>query len=145
MTDKEIEKSLELIEEKIKQIKEPLVFKIDQIEKSINSLEQKIKDDIKSDIWELKQSSKNITQNEKNIAVIVEQFKGLNKQLDSYKKELEAKIVTHKDLEDKKYKDWRLWISIIAIALSIFTLFNNPNIVTFNKKGNTNVSTSSEK
>ncbi|MDX4069150.1 hypothetical protein [Aliarcobacter skirrowii] len=148
MNEKELEQALKLEEQKrenllskIDQVKENINFKLEQIEKSISSLDDKIKSDVKKDIWELKQNIKNIAQNEKNIAVLTEQLKSFNIQLASQKKEIEAKMVTTKDLDDKKYKDWRLWISIIAIVISCFTLFVKPNLNTQMEKSNVSANT----
>ncbi len=141
MTDKEIEQAFKIEEQKrenllskLEQAKENINFKLTQIEKSIDSVDNKLKNDVKTDIWEIKQSVKNISQYEKDIAVLSEQFKSITKQLESYKKELEAKMITTKDLEDKKYKDWRLWLSIIAILIAILSFLYKQNTNTSMEK-----------
>ena len=102
------------------------------IEHIIDSLEKKIDDDLKPEIWDLKTNIKKISQNEKDIAVLIEKSENNAKLLESYKKELEAKMVTKQYLEDKKYKDWRIWMVGIGLLVAIgFGAFNSYYI--FNK------------
>jgi|GEM_PF-5707868 len=102
MTEKEIKYLFKLEEQK----RETLLSKLEQ-------LDDKLKNEINNNIWELKQNIRDIKQkNEKDIAIF-------NKELKSYKKELKIK-------EKKKYKDWKLWLSIIAISISLFNFFFKP-------------------
>lgn len=141
MTDKEIEQAFKIEDQKrenllskIEQTKETINFKLAQIEKSIDLVDNKLKNDVKNDIWEIKQNLKNISQYEKDIAVLSEQVKSISKQLESYKKELEAKMITNKDLEEKKYKDLRFWLSVIAILISLSSLLYNFSKTTSTEK-----------
>lgn len=105
----------------------------------IKSLEDKI-EDLKSEIWDLKSSKKHITQNEKDIAVLSQQVKGNSELLESYKREVEAKMVTRKELEDKKYKDWRIWLGIAGILIAIgLGALNYFKIENSQKNGSENV------
>lgn len=123
----QFEKELLKIEKEIELNQNNTKHELKTFEKSIEILEEKIDNDLKKEIWELKQNIKNIQQNEKNIAVLDEQFNTLGIKILGFKNEIEAKMVTHKDLNEKKYKDWRLWISIFAICISLFTLYSNSN------------------
>jgi DNA repair exonuclease SbcCD ATPase subunit len=94
-------------------------------EKDISHLD-KISEQIKEDLFEFKANSKTIHQNEVDIAKLIEKAESNTKLLESYKKELEAKMVTKDYLETKKYKDVRLWLAGIAVLASIgFSLYNS--------------------
>ncbi len=106
------------------------------IEHITNSLEKKIDDDLKQEIWDLKTNIKKINQNETDIAVLIEKSESNTKLLESYKKELEAKMVTKQYLEDKKYKDWRIWMVGIGLLIAIgFGAFNSYHIFKNNSIG----------
>lgn len=131
--DKDIERFLLLIksiEEKIDSYK---IQTGDMIDKDIQSLQQKL-DDLKAEVWDLKGTKKHITQNEKDIAVLSEQVRGISTLMDSYKREIEAQMVTRKELDEKKYKDWRLWLggigliaAIVIGAINYFKIESNQN------------------
>jgi hypothetical protein len=56
----------------------------------------------------------------------------------SFKNELEAKMVTKTELNDKKYKDWRLWLSILAIIISVGMNFDKVlNLISHSSTQNT--------
>lgn len=110
-----------------------------KFDKEVQNLERKI-EDLKSEIWDLKSSKKHITQNEKDIAVLTEQVKGNSALLESYKREVEAKMVTRKELEEKKYKDWRIWLGIAGILIAIgLGALNYFKIENSQKNGSENV------
>lgn len=117
----------------------------DKFDKDIKSLDKKI-EDLKAEIWELKSSKKHITQNEKDIAVLSQQVKGNSDLLESYKREVEAKMVTRRELDDKKYKDWRLWLGVIAFIGSLLLGGLNYYKLTSNQKnGSENVLPNNQK
>lgn len=117
----------------------------DKFDKDIKSLDKKI-EDLKGEIWELKSSKKHITQNEKDIAVLSQQVKGNSDLLESYKREVEAKMVTRRELDDKKYKDWRLWLGVIAFIGSLLLGGLNYYKLTSNQKnGSENVLPNNQK
>jgi len=127
---------LKALEDKIDNYK---MHTSDIIDKDIQSLQQKI-DDLKSEVWDLKSSKKHITQNEKDITKLSEQVKGYSALMDSYKREIEAQMVTRKELEEKKYKDWRLWIAVVAfIGSMVFGGLNYYKLLSNEKQGSEDV------
>lgn len=127
---------IKALEEKIDNLK---IQSGDMIDKDIQSLQEKI-DDLKAEVWELKSSKKHITQNEKDIAVLSEQVKGNSTLMDSYKREIEAQMVTRKELDDKKYKDWRLWLGVVGVIIAIgIGTMNYFKIENTQKNGSENV------
>jgi len=89
------------------------IFKaeIEKIQNKINFIEEKIQrinddfGDIKADLKELKNLQLEYIKLEKNMETIP----------------IKIKSELKKEIEDKKYKDFRLWMSIIAIIISIIT------------------------
>jgi predicted nucleic acid-binding Zn-ribbon protein len=90
------------------------IFKaeIEKLQNKINYIEDKIKrinedfGDIKADLKELKNLQIEHVKLKTNVEIIP----------------LSIKSEIKKEQEEKKYKDFRLWISIIALIISIITL-----------------------
>ena len=125
--------------------KKNIAINIVKIEQSLRNLDNKVNNDIKQDIWEIKQNIKKITQNEKDIAVLIEKIKQAEILLSSTKETLEAKMVTKKDMDEKKYKDWRLWLAILALAVSFIMPFANKFFSKDNNTRKENVSSYNKK
>lgn len=125
MDDKEFYKLISDLEvAKTSLEKDIEILKIN-IEKDISHLE-KTSEQIKEELFDLKANSKTIHHNEVDIAILIEKSESNTKLLESYKKELEAKMVTKDYLEDKKYKDWRLWLAGVAVIVSVgFSFYNS--------------------
>jgi tRNA/tmRNA/rRNA uracil-C5-methylase (TrmA/RlmC/RlmD family) len=122
---------------KISELKITSEKDIQRLEQLNEGLNQKI-DALKSEIWELKNHGKSISQAEKDIAVLSEQSIGNKDLLISFKNELEAKMVTKTELNDKKYKDWRLWLSILAIIIAVGMNFDKVlNLISHSSTQNT--------
>lgn len=98
---------------------------------------------LKSEIWELKANAKTIHQNEVDIATLIEKATNNTALLESYKKELEAKMVTKDYLNEKKYKDWRLWLIVIGLTASL--VLGSFNAYQSYKNGETDVPSSNQK
>ncbi len=125
--------------------KKDIEINIVKIEQSLQNLDNKVNNDIKQDIWEIKQNIKKITQNEKDIAVLIEKIKQAEILLSSTKETLEAKMVTKKDMDEKKYKDWRLWLAVLALAVSFIIPFANKFFSKDNNTRKENVSSYNKK
>jgi hypothetical protein len=112
------------------------------MEQYINTIDKKINNDFKQDIWDIKQSIKQISQNEKDIAILLEKSESNTELLKSTKETLEAKMVTKDYLDNRKYKDWRLWLVVIGLISALVMPFVKDKL--FNKtliKNNTNAGT----
>ncbi|MGM0520447.1 MAG: hypothetical protein ACQERD_12500 [Campylobacterota bacterium] len=108
----------------LKTIQKKDMEKIDHI---VSSIEQKI-DSINDDLNELKQNHKLTIQNDRNLTELKERTNGLDR-------ELSAKMVTKDELQEMKYKDWRVWLAIGSLVLvAIATVASS--ILTYLSKGN---------
>lgn len=135
------DRTVDIFEEKFhKLITELEIIKI-STEKDLQHITQTI-EDIKHEIWELKSNSKKINQSSVDIATLIQKSENNSILLQSFKNELEAKMVTKEYLENKKYKDWRLWLVVIGLVASLgFNAFNYYHL-NENHKDTSNVSSS---
>ncbi|ALV24570.1 hypothetical protein CIG2463D_0997 [Campylobacter iguaniorum] len=93
-----------------------------KLEIMVLNMDKTIENHIKREIWDIKQYIQKINQNEKDIAVLLQKLYGLEQILISNKSELEAKMATKEYVDEKKYKSLTLWISLIAILISVATI-----------------------
>ncbi|MBE3021890.1 hypothetical protein [Campylobacter sp. 7477a] len=93
-----------------------------KLEQSLEYIKKDIEGS-KTEIWDIKKYQTNISQHDKDLAVLMEKIKNTEVLILSYKNEMETKMVTKKELDEKKYKSWGLWISIIALIASIVVPF----------------------
>ncbi|MGP1580420.1 MAG: hypothetical protein ACTTH5_05305 [Wolinella sp.] len=109
------------VENKLDNINEYLqILKVEtaKLEQSLEYIKRDI-DNNKSEFWEIKKYQSSISQHDKDLAVLTEKIKNAESLMMSYKKEIEAKMVTKKELENKQHKSWELWISIMALVVSV--------------------------
>ncbi|WP_172202041.1 hypothetical protein [Campylobacter sp. RM16188] len=92
-----------------------------KLEQSLEYIKKDI-DNNKSELWDIKKYQLNIYQHDKDLAVLTEKIKNAEALMVSYKKEVEAKMVTKKELDDKKHKSWERWISIAALIVSVVAI-----------------------
>ena len=138
------EKMTDIYESKLYGIVTELEVLKTATEKDMQHISQNI-EDIKNEIWELKANAKKINESSVDIATLIQKSKNTTELLHSFKNELEAKMVTKEYLEEKKYKDWRLWLVVIGLVASIgFNIFNFYKL-NENHKERTDVSSSRQK
>lgn len=140
MGEDDVKKIYEL-SERITEQKVTIEKDIERVEYSLAALEGKLKDDIKQEIWDIKQNIKKVSQNEKDIAVLDVKIKSLEDLFDAYKD-----IVKNK--EDRWYKNFSLWLSILALLSSIifgYLNYSKTSTIISQQHGDNNVSSNHQK
>lgn len=89
----------------------------------IQSTNEKLKE-LKDEIWELKNYGKRLNKNEQDISILNERSISQEKVLNSVKNELEAKMVTRQQLDEIKYKKWRIGLAIVGLVIAFIAGMN---------------------